>query len=80
MFLSWLSEGGERRLLAGQSDARINTWGYYGVPCNLKSKHSLPRPCVAFLFSGGKLLDSEEMAALLFGSAYFHLCPPNPLF
>lgn len=82
MEMSWgrLSEGGERSVLAGQSDARLNTWRYCAVPCNFQGKHSLPRPCIALPFSGGKLLDSEEMASLLFGSAYFQLCPPTPLF
>lgn len=49
-------------------------------PVIFKANTAFPRPCVAFLFSGGKLLDSEEMASLLFGSAYFHLCPPTRLF
>lgn len=80
MSWGWPSEGGKRSVLAGQSDARLNTWCYYAVPCNFQGKHSLPKPCVAFLFSGGKLLDSEEMASLLFGSVYFQLCSPTPLF
>lgn len=49
-------------------------------PVIFKANTAFPRPCVAFLFSGGKLLDSEEMAYLLFGSDYLQLCPPTPLF
>lgn len=49
-------------------------------PVIFKTNAAFPRPYVAFLFSGGKLLDSEEMASLLFGSAYFQLCPPTSLF
>lgn len=80
MSWGWLSEGGEKSVPAGQSDTRLNTWCYCAVPCNFEGKHNLPRLCVTFLFSGGKLLDSEKMASLLFGSTYLQLCPPTPLF
>lgn len=49
-------------------------------PVIFQGKHSLPRPCVTFLLSGGKQLDSEKMASLLFGSTYLQLCPSTPLF
>lgn len=73
MSWGWLSEGGEKSVPAGQSDTRLNTWCYCAVPCNFEGKHNLPRLCVAFLFSGGKLLDSEKMASLLFA------LPSHPL-
>lgn len=47
-------EGETKSVIAGQSDARLKIWCYNAVPCNFQSKHSLPRPCAAFLFSCGK--------------------------
>lgn len=74
------TEGETRSVTAGQSDARLKMWCCHAVPCNFQSKHSLPRLCTAFLFSGGKPVGPRRNGIPSFRSTYPQLCPPTPLF
>lgn len=68
-----------RSVVAGQSDARLKIWCYHAVPCNFQSKHSLPRSCAAFLFSGGKLVGPRRNGIPSFWKYLSPALPSHPL-